>query len=323
MNIFNCRSVAVLLIGIVFSSLAHAFDVPNFTPNVVDRTGVLSREQVSQLNVEIQNIRQQSHIFAAVLLVNSLNGETIEEVAEKTFRDWQLGQKGVDNGLLIIASLGDRRVRIEVGYGLEGSITDSIAMRIIDIAVLPNFKQRMYFEGISKALQIANDVVLKGDVIKLKPSSGVDPIFLKWGLLWILFVGVIPAIARALLVKKAKLYPDLQKPSDEESKLLYILFGPSFLMFSIVILEGYIFIVLARNPDLHLFSYLAVGVVYICIYVSNLNYFSMISEDYRQDYITSRSRGGSDHSSGWSSSGSSSSSSGGGSSGGGGASSSW
>jgi uncharacterized protein len=115
MSLFNYRFLVILL-GVVISISAFAFDVPKFTPNVVDRTGVLSQEQIAQLNTEIQNIRQQSHIFAAVLLVNSLNGETVEEAAEKTFREWQLGQKGVDNGLLIIASLGDRRVRIEVGY---------------------------------------------------------------------------------------------------------------------------------------------------------------------------------------------------------------
>lgn len=329
MSLFNYRYLVILL-GVVFSISAFAFDVPKFTPNVVDRTGVLSQEQIAQLNTEIQNIRQQSHIFAAVLLVNSLNGETVEEAAEKTFREWQLGQKGVDNGLLIIASLGDRRVRIEVGYGLEGSITDSIAMRIIDTAISPKFKQRRYFEGVSNALQVANVLVLKGDPIEPKQSSGIDPVIKKWGLIWIFLVWVIPAIVRALLVRKAKSYPELQRPSEEESKIFYILFGPSLLIFIIMVLNlGYLFIALAINSDLHLLCYLVVGATYGFIVFCNLNYFSMINEDYRQDYLTNKmdifsgEGDGSGGSSGWSSSGGSSSSSGGGSSGGGGASSSW
>lgn len=117
-----------------------AFEVPDFTPNAVDPHSYLDESDKQAVNLELQRIRETSHIWGAVLIVGTLDGEPIENVAVETFEKWQLGQKDVDNGLLLVLAMEDRKSRFEVGYGLEGSITDIAALHALDDYLAPKMR---------------------------------------------------------------------------------------------------------------------------------------------------------------------------------------
>lgn len=129
-----------------------AFTPSSFSPNVVDDSNTLSNEEIKSINARIQQLRDVANIQAAVYITPSLQGNSIEEAADATFKSWQLGEKGKDNGILLIFGMQERRSRIEVGYGLEGEITDMYARRILDQVIMPLFKQKQFGMGIEKGL---------------------------------------------------------------------------------------------------------------------------------------------------------------------------
>jgi len=339
------KTSTLLLWGLIglnacFSVPSLAFDVPDFHPNVVDTSRTLSNSEITRLNSEIQKLRDDSHIFAAILLVNRLGGDSIEDAALQTFRKWQLGQKGVNNGLLIIAAIQDRKVRIEVGYGLEGSLTDVMSRRIIDQVIVPNFKAARYGDGLYQALDAANDIVKTGDSIALKKQSGLGNRVTPAAALWLFFIIVLPFWLRRKAIARAQHYPAKLRPSRKETSLWRQLFGPfSFVTFFLIIILGIFFVLDVSQQGLWWISPLCILIAYIFLGATNIAYISMWSEQLRRALFkklsnksglrgrtssstniwdTGLSSGGfSGSSSGYSSSSS------GGSSGGGGASGSW
>lgn len=131
--------ITVLALAWVPAS-ALAFEIPEFTPNVVDPSGFLTASERQTVNDALLGIRQTSHIWGAVFIVTTLDGEPIENVAVEAFEKWQLGQKDVDNGLLLVLAMDDRKSRFEVGYGLEGSITDVAALHALDDYLAPKMR---------------------------------------------------------------------------------------------------------------------------------------------------------------------------------------
>ena len=138
----------LLCLAALCSPLAQANDVPVFTPNVVDETGTLSQDDKAAINAAIQTIRQRAGIWGAVLIVERLQGDTIESLAVNALNTWGLGQRGVDNGLLLVLALKDRKSRFEVGYGLEGVITDAVARRALDDELAPRMRQGQFKDAI-------------------------------------------------------------------------------------------------------------------------------------------------------------------------------
>ncbi|HJQ63282.1 MAG TPA: TPM domain-containing protein, partial [Burkholderiales bacterium] len=137
----------------IFLSFAHAAsDIPAFTPNVVDPRAYLTEPERDEVNRLIQDVRTRADIQAAVYLLPALGDESIEDLAERAFRKWTLGQAGKDNGLLIVLAMGDRRMRIETGYGLEGDIPDIVAKRILDEQLRPFLRANQIKDGLASAL---------------------------------------------------------------------------------------------------------------------------------------------------------------------------
>ncbi|WP_372652845.1 YgcG family protein [Halobacteriovorax sp.] len=139
------KVIKVLLFSLLITS-SFAKDVPTLRP-VVDQAGLLSQRAVSGLTAALVDIKKQTTNEIAILTVDSLEGESIEEYAIKVTDQWKLGQSKTDNGVLLLVSLKDRKVRIEVGQGLEGSLPDITAGRIIR-AMTPYFKKNDYQSGI-------------------------------------------------------------------------------------------------------------------------------------------------------------------------------
>jgi uncharacterized protein len=115
---------------------------------VTDMPGALRSETVSRLNDTIGTFERTTGIEMAVVVIRSLDGASIEETAARLFGMWGIGKKDRDNGLLLLWSVGDRRVRVEVGYGLEGVLPDGKAGAILDGYIIPRFKSGAFDDGI-------------------------------------------------------------------------------------------------------------------------------------------------------------------------------
>ncbi len=178
---------------------ATSLAIPEFTPNVVDANGFLDAAAKERVNLELQRIRDESHIWGAVFIVDTLNGEAIEDVATETFKQWKLGQAGVDNGLLLVLAINDRKSRFEVGYGLEGSITDVAALHALDGQLAPKMRQDDVAGAIVDAFGFLSRVVAQDpDALREleEPTSGDDIHwkrgFIAWGIFIACLWGCVP-----------------------------------------------------------------------------------------------------------------------------------
>ncbi len=119
---------------------------------VFDRSGVLLIDEVDKLNFELIELEDSIGSQMAVLIIDSLGMESIEAYSLRTANEWGIGRKDFNDGILITLSIQDRKIRIEVGYGLERIIADEIAARIIREKMVPKFKEEKYFEGLLAAI---------------------------------------------------------------------------------------------------------------------------------------------------------------------------
>jgi uncharacterized protein len=123
--------------------------VPPLTGHVTDQTGTLTGEQKAALEQTLTAFEARKGSQLAVLLVASTAPESIEQYSLRVVEKWKLGRKKVDDGALLLVAKGDRAMRIEVGYGLEGALNDATAKRIIAEVITPPFKQGDFYRGIS------------------------------------------------------------------------------------------------------------------------------------------------------------------------------
>jgi uncharacterized protein len=146
-----------LLLGALLARADVA--VPPLTARVTDLTGTLSGEAVSRIEAKLANFEAKKGSQIAVLIVPSTQPEEIEQFGIRVEDAWKLGRKGVDDGAYLIVAKNDRRVRIEVGYGLEGALPDAIANRIITETITPHFKLGDYDGGIEAGVDQMISVV--------------------------------------------------------------------------------------------------------------------------------------------------------------------
>ena len=128
--------------------LQAAPDFPALSGRVVDEANLMSRKQAHQLTQQLAAFEKRSGIQLVVVSIDSLDGETIEEYGYQLGRHWGIGQKGKNNGVLLLIAQDERKVRIEVGYGLEGALPDAIAANIIQTRILPAFKRGDMVAGV-------------------------------------------------------------------------------------------------------------------------------------------------------------------------------
>src|SRR6516165_6022920 len=140
--------IALLCAGLAV--LAAAF--PALTGRVVDQANIIPAATRSALEQRLADLEAKSGIQLVVATVASLGGQEIEPYANQLFRTWKLGEKTKNNGVLLLVAPNERRVRIEVGYGLEGTLTDALSKVIITNAMAPRFKSGDYSGGISRGV---------------------------------------------------------------------------------------------------------------------------------------------------------------------------
>lgn len=131
----------------VAPDLLRGAEPPDLTGRVVDTAGILSPTTEAAITARLAALDDSTGTQVAVLTVPSLGGAVLEEVATRVFRDWALGQAGRDDGVLLLISRDDRELRIEVGYGLEGDLTDARAATIIRDEIVPRFRDGDYDAG--------------------------------------------------------------------------------------------------------------------------------------------------------------------------------
>jgi uncharacterized protein len=123
--------------------------VPPLTGRVVDQTGTLSAADIASLTQTLQDLETRKGSQIAVLIVPTTDGEAIEQFSLRVAEAWKIGRKKVDDGALLVIAKNDRRLRIEVGYGLEGALTDATTKRIIDEDITPKFKAGDFGGGVA------------------------------------------------------------------------------------------------------------------------------------------------------------------------------
>lgn len=175
-----------LAFAVIFvSSMLLAVDFPTPTPYkyINDYVGVVEQEYVQKIVSVGKELEDKTTAQVTAVIVDSLQGMSIEEYAVELFRRWGIGQKGKDNGVLLLVAIKDREMRIEVGYGLEGAIPDGKAGRIRDEYIIPYFKEGDYSKGVyygylALAREVAKEynVELTLDVNAELPESSSDSV---------------------------------------------------------------------------------------------------------------------------------------------------
>jgi uncharacterized protein len=143
-------AVAVALLWTAVAAVALTF--PALTGRIVDQANVISADAKRTIEPKLADLEAKSGIQLVVATVNSLEGQEIEPYANALFRQWKLGEKAKNNGVLLLVAPNEHRVRIEVGYGLEGTLTDALGKVIITNAIAPRFKTGDFSGGISRGI---------------------------------------------------------------------------------------------------------------------------------------------------------------------------
>ncbi|HEX5801991.1 MAG TPA: TPM domain-containing protein [Azospira sp.] len=142
----------LLTFWVVVAGAQELQPVPTLTARVTDLTATLSAEQKASLDARLAAFEGEKGTQIAILLVPTTQPEAIEQYAIRVAEQWKLGRQGVDDGVLLLVAKDDRKLRIEVGYGLEGALNDATAKRIIAETITPQFRERRYYEGIDAGL---------------------------------------------------------------------------------------------------------------------------------------------------------------------------
>lgn len=164
------RALIVLIAAGLWAAAAlAAANFPPLTGRVVDQAKILSPIEVADLERKLADLEQKSGIQLVVATVPSLDGQEIEPYANQLFRAWKLGEAKKNNGVLLLIAPKERRMRIEVGYGLEGTLTDAVSSLIIANAIAPRFRAGDFNGGVTRGV---DDIItaLTTDAAEWKPK---------------------------------------------------------------------------------------------------------------------------------------------------------
>jgi uncharacterized protein len=193
-------SLVALLMCWAFMAFADVA-VPPLSGRVVDQTGTLSSDTIASLTQTLKDLQARKGSQIAVLIVPTTAPETIEQYSIRVAEAWKIGRKKIDDGALLVVAKDDRKLRIEVGYGLEGSLTDATASRIISEIITPKFRSGDFDGGISDGVGRMIAVIDGEPLPAPEPTQSFgEPAHLEDLLPILLFVAVIVGgLSRALL----------------------------------------------------------------------------------------------------------------------------
>jgi uncharacterized protein len=311
---------AILLLAAV---LAGAADVPYLTGRVVDDAEILKPATRERIAAQAKAHEDKSTDQIVVLTVPTLGGESVEEYANRVFAAWKLGQKGKDNGVLVVVAPQDRKMRIEVGYGLEGTLPDVAASRIIRNVMTPAFRAGNFDDGIAQGVA-AIVAQLEGPAANVAAAGAASPAAAPSGSRKSSFefegpdvAGYMRILLGCFIFGIIGLFTVIGVLTPGMGWFLYVFLIPFWAMFPII--------VIGPKATVALLGVYVIGYPIAKLWLRNKPWYAKAAEELKAKGTTTL--GGMVITSGGSSSSSSSSgggfSGGGGSSGGGGASGSW
>lgn len=160
---FMKRIIAIILSLLFLPHVVLAYYNPGQPSGFVnDFANIIDGQTRVELENNLQQFTQNTQHEIAVVTIDSLQDDTIENFVVKLFEDWQIGKKGADNGVLLLVALQERKIRIEVGYGLEGALPDATAYKIINQVIKPSFQNQNYSQGIVDGVKAIEEVI-KGE----------------------------------------------------------------------------------------------------------------------------------------------------------------
>ena len=187
--------IAGLALSLLFGLAAFAANFPPLTGRVVDEAHILPASAVADLESKLADLESRSGIQLVVATVSSLDGQEIEPYTNALFRTWKLGDKTKNNGALLLVAPNQKRVRIEVGYGLEGTLTDALSKVIIANAIAPRFKTGDFAGGITRGV---DDIIIvlttDSSEWQQRPSLRVDSEPASAPVNWLVIVVIIAVI---------------------------------------------------------------------------------------------------------------------------------
>lgn len=213
-NIRKYLSSLLVMMAFIFASVslanfsdAHAQNFPEPTGFVVDQANILSPEEEAQLSQKLEALKAQSNREFAVATISDLQGYDIADYGYQLGRAWGVGNEDTDDGILLIIAPNERKMRIEVGYGLEGIITDGLSGQIIRQDITPEFKAGNMFAGINAGVDAIGSQLLlpPEEAAELAKQAATEARNDKksgriWNLifwLFIIFIVILPMLRRA------------------------------------------------------------------------------------------------------------------------------
>jgi uncharacterized protein len=211
-------------VGFAAAAALAAFEVPFMGGRVNDLATLLSVEEIGRLTSKLEAEEQRSGAQVAVLTVASLEGQAIEDYALRVAQTWKLGTAGHDNGVLMLIARDERRMRIEVGHGLEATLTDIATGRIQDNVMRPLFRAGDYGAGIEAGVDAILAMLQGGEAPAAAPAGGAAD---KWGgrLLGFGIYALVCGIFSLLALNS----------SGVQSWILYFFLMPFHLLFPVVL----------------------------------------------------------------------------------------
>ncbi len=157
--------ISILFVVLIITTLTIVFtkdDLPVIRAHITDETSTLSRGEIKSIEQMLDDFERESSTQIVVLMISSLEGQSLEEYSYRVAEKNKIGKKGKNNGVFLLIAKEDHKIRIEVGYGLEGVLTDALSSQIIRNIIVPRFREGKYFDGIKNGIE-AIVAVTKGE----------------------------------------------------------------------------------------------------------------------------------------------------------------
>jgi uncharacterized protein len=187
-----------LLLAPLAAAAADLVPLPTLAARVTDLTATLTAEQRTALEASMAAIEREKGSQLAILVLPTTQPETIEEFGIRLAEAWQIGRDGIDDGVIVIVAKDDRKMRIEVGYGLEGAIPDAVAKRIVADVMGPRFREGDFAGGLNEAVTALGKLI-GGEALPAPPGAEEFPNVNLDNGFWLLVILFFAGILRSIL----------------------------------------------------------------------------------------------------------------------------
>lgn len=199
LNMKRCAEFIFFTLFLFFIKAGFALDVPSLSGRVVDHAQLLNESETAELTEYLETLEENTGIQIALLTIPSLEGDSLEAFSMRVAEAWKLGEAKQDNGAFLLVSFAEKKIRIEVGYGLESELTDMKSGLIIRKIIAPSFQRGKFGEGIVEGIKNMG-AVASGNAEsvsrKLSDNDGTPlPVILFILLFYFLFFTIVPNLA--------------------------------------------------------------------------------------------------------------------------------